>query len=41
MSDPGLALDLAAAEVRADSADLEALVAALAARLEEALPRVV
>jgi hypothetical protein len=40
-SDPGLALDLAAAEVRADSADLEALVAALAARLEEALPRVV
>lgn len=39
--DPGFALDLAAAEVRADSADLDALVTALAARLEEALPRVV
>jgi hypothetical protein len=39
--DPGQALDLAAAEVRADRADLQALVAALAVRLEEALPRMV
>jgi hypothetical protein len=38
-SDPGSALDLAAAEVRMDSADTRALVEALAARLEEALPR--
>ena len=34
----GQALDLAAAELRADSVDIEALVAALAVRLEEALP---
>jgi hypothetical protein len=32
------ALDLAAAEVRADAIDLQALVGALAARLEDALP---
>jgi len=38
--DPGQELDLAAAEVRADRADTHALVEALAARLEEALPRV-
>jgi hypothetical protein len=37
--DPGLALDLAAAEVRVDSADTRALIEALAARLEESLPR--
>jgi hypothetical protein len=37
----GEALDLAAAEVRADSTDIEALVSALAARLEDALPRMV
>ncbi len=37
--DPGSALDLAAAEVRLDSADTHALIEALAARLEEALPR--
>ncbi|HEX2702015.1 MAG TPA: hypothetical protein VHM72_01105 [Solirubrobacteraceae bacterium] len=35
------ALDLAAAELRADSVDIEALVAALAVRLEEALPGMV
>jgi hypothetical protein len=40
-SDYGQALDLAAAEVRADRVDLQALVAALAVRLEEALPRMV
>jgi AcrR family transcriptional regulator len=40
-SDPGLELDLAAAELRADSLDLDALVAALAARLEDALPHFV
>ena len=38
--DPGLELDLAAAEVRADSVDTHALIEALAARLEEALPRI-
>jgi hypothetical protein len=37
--EPGLQLDLAAAELRADSADTRALLDALAARLEEALPR--
>ena len=37
--DPGSALDLAAAEVRLDSADTHALIEALAARLEESLPR--
>jgi hypothetical protein len=37
--DPGSALDLAAAEVRVDSADTHALIEALATRLEEALPR--
>jgi hypothetical protein len=37
--DPGSALDLAAAEVRVDSADTHALIEALAARLEESLPR--
>jgi hypothetical protein len=37
--DPGFALDLAAAEVRADRADTHALIEALAVRLEEALPR--
>ncbi len=35
----GSALDLAAAEARADRADVHALIEALAARLEEALPR--
>jgi hypothetical protein len=39
--EPGQALDLAAAELRADSVDIEALVAALAVRLEEALPGMV
>jgi hypothetical protein len=39
--DPGDALDLAAAEVRADRDDVEALVSALAVRLEDALPRMV
>jgi len=39
MSEPDL--DLAAAELRADAGDLRALVAALAARLEGALPRLV
>jgi hypothetical protein len=39
--DPGMALDLAAAEVRADSGELQALVGALAVRLEQALPRLV
>ena len=34
-------LDLAAAELRADAGDLRALVGALAARLESALPRIV
>jgi hypothetical protein len=38
--DPSQELDLAAAEVRADRADTHALIEALAARLEEALPRV-
>jgi hypothetical protein len=37
--DPGSALDLAAAEVRLDSTDTHALIEALAARLEESLPR--
>ena len=37
--DPGSALDLAAAEVRLDSADTHALIEALAARLEDSLPR--
>jgi hypothetical protein len=40
-SDPGMALDLAAAEVRADRGELQALVGALAVRLEQALPRLV
>ena len=39
MSEPDL--DLAAAELRADAGDLRALVGALAARLESALPRLV
>jgi hypothetical protein len=39
--DQGEALDLAAAEVRADASDLQALIGALAARLEDALPRLV
>jgi len=38
--DPGQELDLAAAEVRADREDTHALIEALAARLEEALPRI-
>jgi hypothetical protein len=37
--EPGQQLDLAAAELRADSTDTRALLDALAARLEEALPR--
>lgn len=37
--EPGLALDLAAAELRADRVDTHALIEALAARLEESLPR--
>ena len=37
----GQALDLAAAELRADSVDIEALLAALAVRLEQALPGMV
>jgi hypothetical protein len=37
----GEALDLAAAEVRADAVDVQALVGALAARLEGALPHLV
>jgi hypothetical protein len=37
--DPGSVLDLAAAEVRVDSADTHALIEALAVRLEESLPR--
>ncbi len=37
--DPGSALDLAAAEVRIDSADIHAMIEALATRLEESLPR--
>ena len=39
-AEPGQTLDLAAAELRADSTDTHALIEALAARLEEALPRV-
>jgi hypothetical protein len=39
--DAGLALDLAAAELRSDSVDIQALVGALAMRLEEALPGLV
>ncbi len=39
--DPGSALDLAAAEARADRADVHALIEALAARLEDAMPRMV
>ncbi|HEY1775169.1 MAG TPA: hypothetical protein VGG41_03315 [Solirubrobacteraceae bacterium] len=39
IEDPGLTLDLAAADLRADSTDTRALLDALAARLEEALPR--
>jgi hypothetical protein len=38
--DPGQVLDLAAAEVRADREDTHELIEALAARLEEALPRI-
>jgi len=37
--EPAQQLDLAAAELRADSADTRALLDALAVRLEEALPR--
>ena len=37
--DPGRELDLAAAELRADSTDSRALIEALAERLEQALPR--
>ena len=37
--DPGSVLDLAAAEVRVDRADTQALIEALAVRLEESLPR--
>jgi len=37
--DPGLELDLAAAEVRADREDTHALIEAFAARLEDALPQ--
>ncbi|HEY7966005.1 MAG TPA: hypothetical protein VID68_03175 [Solirubrobacteraceae bacterium] len=36
---PGLELDLAASELRADRTDTHALIEALAVRLEEALPR--
>jgi hypothetical protein len=39
LAEPGQQLDLAAAELRADSTDTRALLDALAARLEEALPR--
>jgi hypothetical protein len=38
-AEPGLQLDLAAAELRADRTDTHAMIEALAARLEEALPR--
>jgi len=38
--DTGSELDLAAASVRADRADTQAMVEALAMRLEEALPRI-
>ena len=38
-SDPGAALDLAAGSVRADQADTQAMLDALAVRLEEALPQ--
>lgn len=38
--DSGSELDLAAASVRADRADTQAMIEALAVRLEEALPRV-
>jgi hypothetical protein len=37
--DPGSALDLAAAEVRLDRADMHDLIEALATRLEQALPQ--
>lgn len=37
--EPGQQLDLAAAELRADRTDTRALIEALAARLEDALPR--
>jgi hypothetical protein len=37
----GYSLDLAAAEVRADTTDIDALIEALAARLEDALGRLV
>jgi hypothetical protein len=37
--EPGQQLDLAAAELRADRTDTTALIDALAARLEDALPR--
>src|SRR5579862_4011038 len=37
--DPGEALDLAAAQTRADGADTQAMLEALAARLAGALPR--
>jgi hypothetical protein len=37
--EPGQQLDLAAAELRADRIDTRALIDALAARLEDALPR--
>lgn len=40
-SDPSDALDLAAASVRMDGADAQAMLDALAVRLEEALPRMV
>ena len=39
--DPGLVLDLAAAELRVDRTDTHALIEALAMRLEESLPRLV
>jgi hypothetical protein len=39
--DPGLELDLAAAELRADAGELHLLVSTLALRLDEALPRLV
>jgi hypothetical protein len=40
-SDPGQALDLAAASGRVDRVDTQAMLDALAVRLEEALPRAV
>jgi len=38
-ADPGFALDLAAAQTRGDQLDTQAMVEALATRLEAALPR--